>query len=84
MLAIAIAIVIAVLVAAVAYAGPKLYWYHLQSVLIREQGNADMERFVALKESHDDAVGHTGTLGPQGERTIAVQADDTHALGQYL
>jgi hypothetical protein len=53
MTALAVAFVIVALVAAVAYAGPKFYWYSLQGKLMREQAEADAERFAALKASHD-------------------------------
>ena len=53
MTAIAVSFVIVALVAAVAYAAPKIYWDRLQYSLIRDQANADAVRFTALKESHD-------------------------------
>ena len=49
----AIAAVIVAIVAAVAYAAPKIYGAWLQGQLVREAGAQDMERFEALKESHD-------------------------------
>ncbi len=80
MIPIAIAIVIAVLVAAVAYAGPKFYWYRMQSQLILRQADDEKDRFKALKESHDLGVSdivlqQPGRLDPGSDATIP---------GQYL
>ncbi len=73
MTAIAVAFVIVAFMAAVAYAVPKLYHTFLQTQLIREQGDAEQERFEALKESHD--------------LTIMVDPEPDHKItksGQYL
>ena len=53
MTALAVAFVIVAVVAAVAYAAPKFYWYRLQGTLMREQSAAEDVRFAAIKESHD-------------------------------
>ncbi len=78
MTAIAVASVIVALVAALAYAGPKVYWYRLQGDLMREQAEADRLRFVALKESHDkgEILPHQGPFSGEPP-TSAIP-------GQYL
>jgi hypothetical protein len=70
MAAIAVASVVVALVAAAAYAGPKIYWYTLQARLLREQSEAEEARFEALKEVHEKEVGLVDT--------------PKKSLGQYL
>ncbi len=75
MTAIAVAFVAAAFMAAVAYAVPKLYHTFLQTQLIREQGDAEQSRFVALKQSHDMTVG----IEPE-----KFNATDTPTPGHYI
>ena len=56
MVVIAISIVIASVVGALAYAVPKLYWYHLQNNLINIQLEDERKRFELIKSAHDGQV----------------------------
>ncbi len=78
MTVIAVALVIVALVAAVAYAGPKFYWYRLQAKLIHEQTAQEQERFMALKEAHDAAEAAGGIVPVKAVESLM----DEH--GQYL
>ena len=60
----AIAFVIVALVAALAYALPKIFWIRWQIVLIREQGKAEQSRFDSLKNSHDKTMDKAVLLSP--------------------
>ena len=76
MTAIAVALVIAVLVAAVAYAVPKLYNIKTQKTLIREGNAQEQDRFLALKESHD--------LSQEPAPGLTISEGTVDKLGQYL
>ena len=84
MTAIAVSFVIVALVAAVAYAAPKIYWDRLQYSLIRDQANADAVRFTALKESHDLTVIPNVDRDERGVlEEVRLNPTDT-SDGQYL
>jgi len=51
MAAIAVALVIAALAAAVAYAAPKLYWYHAQVKLIAQQNQTNQDSIAYAREA---------------------------------